>query len=247
MEQQAINSMQAHEVQAAEATLVEARSMLAGLLGLSSAKALVLPDAFPPFELPGLDEAELQATAAANRAEWQAATASVQQAHAEAALQTGALRNSDPALGLGGTRESGGTDLNGLALQITLPVFDTGQARKALAASKVAEAEASAEATRRRIPLEVERALATLLTAQSAAGHAEHHQMQQQQLEQLARHDYEQGVSDFFRYRQSSRARLVAAMDQVESQQVLWAAWVGLQRATGVAQAEKGGSDQVAP
>lgn len=235
LEQQAANAMQAHEVQSAEAELADARGALAGQLGLPSAKSLVLPREIPSVELPGLDEIQLQAAALANRAERRAADAGVEEARAAAALQSGASRNTDPSIGVAGMRESGGMSLGGLALQISLPIFDNGQARRQAAMGKLAEAEASAEATRRRIPLEVERALAALLTAQAAVGHAEHHQRQQQQLEQLALGNYRQGASDYFQYRLSSRARLDAGMDQIQARQAAWAAWVDLQRATGVA------------
>lgn len=226
-------SRQAHEVQVAEAALIQARSALAGQLGLSSADALVLPVSLPEFVFPGLDEPALQALAVTHRPELRAAAAAVDEARAERELQTGRLRATEPALGLAGTRESSGMSLQGLELQITLPLFDTGRARRELATARVAQAEFVEEAVRRQVPLEVERAIALLLTANIAFEHANHHFLQQQRLEQLARRNYEQGAKDRIGYLQASRVRLSAAMEQLEVQQARWAALVALKRATG--------------
>ena len=184
MEQQAATSMRAHEMQAADAELAQARSALAQLLGLSSASALNLPASLPAFAMPGLDAPALQALATSNRAELRAATAGIEQAKAERDLQSGALRTYEPSLGLAGARETDGMWLNGLELKVLIPVFDTGQARRDLASTQVAQAEFSAESVRRQVPLEVERALSTLATAQVAARHADHHLQQQKLLEQ---------------------------------------------------------------
>lgn len=235
LSQQAAASMQAHELQSAEVATTQARSVLAQLLGLSSAKALVLPEAFPPFDLPGLDEPALQALAVEHRPDLQAAKASVEKSRAERALQPGALRAADPSLGAAGTRESGGLSLNGVAVQISLPIFDTGRARRDLANAQVAQAEFTAESMQRQVPLDVERALAVVMASQAAVEHTVHHVRQQQQLETLARKIYTQGVSDLSTYRLASRARLVAEIERIESQQALWSAFVALERATSVA------------
>lgn len=126
-----------------------------------------------------------------------ATNASIDQARAERKLQTGVLRATDPSLGLGGTRESGGLSLNGLSAQISLPIFDTGRARGALADANIAQADYQAEATRRLIPLDVERALATLITNTKALESADHHVQQQLQLEKLAVRNYQQGNGDY--------------------------------------------------
>lgn len=233
LEQQAIVSAQAHRVQVAEAALVQARTTLALQLGLPSATVMVLPDALPAFTFPGLDAPAVQALAATHRPELQAAAAEVDQARAEQRLQTGVVRATDMALGPAGTRESDGLSLNGLSVQITLPIFDTGRARRDLATTRTEQAEFAEEAIRRQVPLEVERAIATLVAADNAAGHADHHLYQQQQLEQLARRNYEQGVSDRARYLQASRARLAAVMEQLDARQARWAALIALERATG--------------
>lgn len=233
--QQATASMQAHEVQTAETALTQARAMLAQLLGLPSASPLVLPEALPTFIFPGLDEPALQALAVAHRPELRASAASVDRARAERKLQTGMLRTTEPALGLAGMRESSGMSLNGLEIQMSLPIFDTGTARRDLANAQVAQAELAVEAIRRQVPLDVERTMANLVTANIAVGHADHHLEQQQQLQRLARHTYEQGIADRASYLQASRARLASVLQQLDSRQARWAALVALERATGTA------------
>lgn len=235
IEQQAVASMRAHNSRDAEASLAQARSQLAQQLGLSSAKGLLLPESLPAFALPGLDESTLQALASAHRVELQAAAAKIALARAEQSLQTGAIRATQPALGPAGTRESGGLGLNGVAMQITLPIFDTGRARRDRANAQVAQAQFIADSTRRQVPLDVERALATLLASEQAVEHAGHHLQQQQQLEQLARRTYEQGASDFSHYRLASQARLASALEQLEAKQALWNALLALEKATGAA------------
>ncbi len=234
-EQQAIASMRAHEVRTAEAAELHTRGELALRLGLASAQGLVLPETLPAWEVPDLEAPALQVWAIAHRADLQVATAAVDQAVAERALQTGGVRTTEPALGLAGTREAGGDSLKGLALQLTLPVFDTGQARLQLADAQVAQAKFGAESLRRQASLEVESALASLIIARLAVGHADHHLLQQEQLEHLARQTYEQGVSDLLSYRQASLLRLASALDRLQTQQMFWMAVIALERATGIA------------
>ncbi|MGH8051377.1 MAG: TolC family protein [Arenimonas sp.] len=195
--QQAAVSMQAHTLRTAEAEQTKALSALAQLLGLSSIHHLVLPDHLPAPPLGEFNEPELQALAIKHRPELMATNASTDQARAEKKLQTGVLRASDPSLGLGGIRESGGQSLNGLSAQISLPIFDTGRARGSLADAKIAQADHQAEATRRLVPLEVERALATLIANTKALEHTDHHVRQQLQLEKLALRNYQQGNGDY--------------------------------------------------
>ena len=105
-----------------------ARSQLAGLLGLSSATGVTLPFELPTPELANLSAPEWQAWAAEHRPEERAALAQVEAAQALRAATRGALRATQPTAGLAGMRESDGMALQGLAVQITLPVFDTGAA-----------------------------------------------------------------------------------------------------------------------
>lgn len=233
--QQAGVSMRAHEKRTAESEQTKALSALAQQLGLSSIKPLMLPDNLPALALSVLNEPELQALAQKHRPELMATTASIEQASAEKKLQTGALRNTDPSLGIAGNRESSGFGMNGLAAQISLPIFDTGRARSAMADAKIAQARYRDDATRRLIPLEVERALATLIFSARALEDADHHLRQQQQLEKLATRNHRQGLGDYLDVTEVKRLRLAAQMEQLRAQQALRVAYVDLERATGVA------------
>jgi multidrug efflux system outer membrane protein len=235
LSQQATTSQQAHALRTAEAEQTKALSELAQQLGLSSVKHLVLPDHLPTMTLSVLNEPELQAFAQKHRPELMATTASIEQANAEKKLQTGVLRNTDASLGIAGNRESSGFKMNGIAVQISLPIFDTGRARSALADAQIAQAQYQAEATRRLIPLEVERALATLIANTKALEHANHHLQQQQQLEKLALRNYQQGVGDYLYLVEAKRLRLAAKMEQLQAQQIQRTVYVDLERATGVA------------
>lgn len=237
LESQATLSMRAHEVSQAEAMLAKARSELARQLGLPSSKSLELPAKLPDLEIPGLDEPALQAMALRHRPELRSAQAAIAQADAERVLQTGALRATELSAGPAGMRETGGMAFTGVATQITLPVFDTGRARRQLLDAQLAQAQARAESVRRQVPLDVERALAGLVAADVAVGHADHHLHQQQQLELLAKRNYRQGAGDFASVQQATRARLASLQDQLRARQMRLAAAIDVERATGLAQA----------
>lgn len=239
LSQQAAVSMQSHTLSIAETEQTNALSALAQLLGLSSFNRLVLPEHLPALALDTFNESELQTLAQKHRPELLAVNASIDQATAEKKLQTGVLPNTDASLGIAGMRDVDGMKLNGLAAQISLPIFDTGRARDALASAKIAQAQYQAEATRRLIPLEVERALATLIANTKALEHADHHVWQQQQLEKLARRNYQQGVGDYLNMAETKRLRLASQMDQLQVQQALRVAYVDLARSTGVAMLQR--------
>ncbi|MCX7042066.1 MAG: TolC family protein [Gammaproteobacteria bacterium] len=243
-DQQALVSMQAHELQSAEAALARARAALALQLGLRSSGNIRLPASFPTFSFPGIDEPALQALASTHRASLAAADANVQQARSDRLLRTGALRATQPSLGPAGMRETSGMTFAGAGLQLALPVFDTGRARRDLADAQVAQAEFSAEAVRRQVPLEVELAIANLVAADQAAGHADHHLGQQTRLENLARQTYRQGATDSSAVFDARRAHLASVKDVIEAQRARWEASVDLERATGVAVLEAAATRQ---
>jgi outer membrane protein, heavy metal efflux system len=235
LSQQAARSMQGHEVQVAEATVAQARTALATRLGLRSSLGMKLPDELPLFVMPGLDNPQLQAFAATHRPDLLAATSAIEQAQRERLGQRGALRNTELALGPSGVRESDGMSLNGVGVQLLLPIFDTGRARRDMATAQVGQAQFSEQALRRRVPLDVEQAVFGLLIAEKAAAHASHHVDQQRALERLARRNYQQGVADRPSYLQARRERLSSQLQQLQSQQALWSALSTLERALGVA------------
>lgn len=233
--QQATTSQRSHELRTAETGQTKALSALAQQLGLSSANPLVLPDHLPALALSVFSEPELQALAQKYRPELLATNSSIEQARVEKELQTGLLRNTDASLGIAGNRESSGFGMNGLALQISLPIFDTGRARSALSDSEISQARYQDAMTRRLIPLEVERSLAILIASLKALEHVDYHLQQQQQLEQLATRNYQQGVSDYLNTAEAKRLRLLSQIQQLQTQQILLSAYVDLERATGVA------------
>ena len=233
--QQAAFSQQTQLLRTAEAEQVKALSMLAQQMGLATSKRMLLPDRLPAMQLSVFNEPELQALAQKHRPELLAANANIEQMRAEKNLQTGALRNTEPSLGLAGVRESSGFSLNGLGAQITLPIFDIGRARGDLADANIAQAQFQAEAARRLIPLEVERALAILIASTKALEQSERNLKQQQQLEKLSLGNYKQGNGDYQRVVDAKRYRLSSQMQQIQAQQTLRAALVDLERATGVA------------
>lgn len=242
--QQSAVASRAHAVRIAEAELANTRAQLAGFLGLSSATTLVLPAELPAPGLASLDAAELQLWAQQHRPELRAATALVEQARAQRNLDVGPLRTTQPAAGITGMREVDGMALQGLAVQITLPVFDTGQARAAIADARIAEAGHQAEAIRRLIPLEVERALATIMATREAVAHAEHHLRQQVQLEDLARRTYQHGIGSRFDYNIAIRNHLTAAEERLQAQRMLWVGLLELERAVGRGLIGGGGKSQ---
>lgn len=234
-QQQALVSMQAHDQQSAEAALAKARAALGLQLGLRSSAGIRLPASFPAFVFPGIDEPALQALASTHRASLAAADASVQQARSDRLLSTGALRATQPSLGPAGMRETSGMSFAGANLQLALPLFDTGKARRDLADAQVAQAQFAADAVRRQVPLEVELAIASLVAAHQAAGQADHHFNQQTRLETLARQTYRQGATDSSAVFDARRARLASMKDRIEAQRVRWTTTIDLERATGVA------------
>ena len=235
LSQQAALSAQTYALGNAQAKQIQALSALAQLLGLSSTKLLVLPDHLPALQFADFKEPELQALAMKHRPDLVAANAIIEQVRAEKKLQTGVLRVTEPSLGLGGIRESSGFSLNGLSAQISLPIFDTGRARGALADAQIAQAQYRAEVTGRLIPLEVERALATLLVNAKALEQSDYQVRRQQQLEKLALRNYQQGNGEYMKLVDARRLRLAAQSEQIQAQQILRGALVELERATGVA------------
>lgn len=231
--QQSARARQAHETGVAESALVQARSALAATLGLASASAITLPAELPAPALANHDDRDWQAWAARHRPESQLASAQLERAQAGRRLDSGALRATLPSVGVAGMREGSGMALLGPALQVTLPVFDRGQARTALADARVAEAGHEAEAVRRRIPLELERALATVLIAQDAVAHADRHLQQQRQLEVLVERSYRRGIVDRAAHRTATRERLLAAREQLAASRTLWLDVLELERAAG--------------
>lgn len=231
--QQGAFAERAQALRAAEAAQLASRARLAGRLGLSSAEGLLLPAELPMPPLADFDAAEWQAWAVQHRAERRIATAQLEQARAQAALETGAWRDTQPAVELGGMRDPKGMAMRGAKLQISLPLFDRGQARRALAAARIAEAEQESEALRRRVSLEVETAFATLLVLRDGAVQAERRLHQQQQFEALAQRVHAQGLGERAALQTARRERLMAAAERLQAERMLWSSLLELERAAG--------------
>ena len=235
LQQSAVVAMQEHTVREAKAAEIIALAALASKMGFDSATGVRLPDVPPDANLLGLSVEQAQQLAASSRAELELSRATIDAARAEQLLQTGALRTTDPAIGPAGKRESDGMKRNGLAFQVTLPIFDTGQARRDLAAANLNQALFLDEAQRRQIPLEVETALNVVATSQVARGLAEHHLAQQRRLATLAERTYGQGIGDLNGLIIAQQLVLAAELQRLDAQAALAEAIVGLHRATGTA------------
>ncbi len=240
LQQSAAVALREHTLREAKAAETLALSALAGKLGLSSAASLRLPNVPPAAPLPGLTLAQAQQLAAAHRPELEAGRASIEANRAERILQTGVFRNTDPALGPAGNRESDGMKRNGLALQVTLPIFDTGQARRDLATANLNQALFLDQVQRRQIPLDVESALSVVGTNQVALGQAEHHLAQQQRVATLAGRTYGQGNGDLNGLIAAQHLVLDTELQRLDAQAALADAIVGLHRATGTAMVKGG-------
>jgi outer membrane protein TolC len=156
-------------------------------------------------------------------------------ARAEQALQAGALVTLDPQLGPAGMRDSDGMRAYGVQAQLALPVFDRGGFRRAAASARLVQAEASADAVRRRVSVEVEAALGVLLAARADLEVAERHLEREEQVRSLTRRTYEQGATGYEAWLAAERSRLSAELASIEARRAWWIALVGLGQATGAA------------
>lgn len=226
---------QARVVQIAESEMSDALSLLAEQIGLESSKKLKLPEQLPKLESKVFDEPALQLLALKYRSELQISQASINQAVAEKNLETGGMRTTDPSVGIAGMRAADGMQLLGVAAKIKLPLFDTGKARIAKTDANVSLAEFQDESIRRLVPLQVERAVAVMVSNNNALDYSKQHVKQLQALEYLAQRNYQQGIGDYVELLQAQKNHLVAELEQVQSQWLAYNSWVNLERATGVA------------
>jgi outer membrane protein TolC len=213
----------------AEGALAQARSTLADGLGLSAAVALRLPNEPSVPDFGELDEAQLRQLAFAHRPELRAAQAAVRQAQAERALQGAALRNAEPALGPAGMRESGGMRLDGVGLQISLPVFDSGRARAAIAETKVQDAQFRAEAQRRRISLDVALAVERIAITRIGLAQAERALREVERAAELQFRSHQAGNSDATTLLAARSAILDASLRVLAGREALVSDLAGLQ------------------
>ena len=222
-----------HRLHEAESDATRARSMLAERLGLASAQSLVLPEEIEPVDAATLALAAAQSRALAQRPDVAASGAAIEAIDQERAIETGRWRLAEPELGLRLERDAAGMAMVGPDLRIALPWFDRGQARDARFDALSREAVARDEALRRRVVLEVERALALLAHAVQASEIAERHRARAVEAEVLSERLYRHGGSDRMAHIAARRALIEAERQRLDARAALAAAQIELQRALG--------------
>ncbi len=233
LERQVMRDERAHRLHEAESDAARARSLLAERLGLASAQSLVLAEVFPRSDVSMLAAAEAQSQALAQRPEIAASAAEVDRIAHERRIETGRLRAVEPELGLRIERDADGMLMLGPDLRLALPWFDRGQARAARVDALGREAAARDEALRRRVVLEVERALALLVHAAQAVDAAERHRARAVQAEALSERLYRSGGIDRMALIATRRSAIDAERQLLEARAAWAGAQVDLQRALG--------------
>lgn len=210
------------------------RAELASTLGLSSADALRLPATLPAPDLSALPD-DLMQRIVASHPRLQAARAALAEADAEAELAGTWPGIGQASVGLGAMREAGGMAMAGPALDIALPVFDDGSARRAQAGALQRGAGHRLESERRALPLAVERALAQLALTRAALEQQQDAVARRERANALAQRRYAQGLDDWNATADSERMRLDAELEALRLRAQLWQALVDLERATAMA------------
>lgn len=233
LERQVMRDERAHRLHEAESDAALARSLLAERLGLASAQSLVLAEVFPRSDVSMLAAAEAQSQALAQRPEIAASAAEVDRIAHERRIETGRLRAVEPELGLRIERDADGMLMLGPDLRLALPWFDRGQARAARVDALGREAAARDEALRRRVVLEVERALALLVHAAQAVDAAERHRARAVHAEALSERLYRSGGIDRMALIATRRSAIDAERQLLEARAAWARTQVDLQRALG--------------
>lgn len=222
-----------HMLHEAEIEAARARSLLAERIGLATHRSLRLPDAIALPALPDAALADWQARARSTRPELRASAAAIDIAARERELEGGRLRTLEPDLGLQFERDGEGMVMAGPELRIAVPWFDRGQARAQRLDAGRREAAWRDEAQRRRVLIEVERALDTLAHAAHARDDAERHLAQTQIADALSARQYRSGNIDLMARIDAQRAVLAAERQQLDARLALAQAHIELQRAVG--------------
>ncbi|ATB35205.1 outer membrane efflux protein [Cystobacter fuscus] len=202
------------------------------LLGLEPSEELVLQGGLRPGSPAPLPLDALVERALARRADVKAARSELEAARAEATL---AAREAlpTPRLGASYSREEGANIIQG-TLGIELPFFNRNQAARGVGAARVAQAEASLEATERLVRSEVGLALERHRVASAAAEvfNEEVLAALQQNLE-LVNEAYRSGKVDFLQLLLIRRDALDARRGYIETLEELANADAQLKRAVG--------------
>lgn len=235
LERQAMRDERAHRLHEAESEATRARAALAERLGLASARSLVLPESFHLSDVSMLAAAEAQSRALAQRPDIAASAAEIERIARERRIETGRGRSIEPELGLRFERDAEGMAMLGPDLRLAVPWFDRGRARAARVDALGREAAARDEALRRRVVLEVERALALLAHAAQAVAAADRHRARAVDAGALSERLYRSGSIDRMARIAARRALVEAERQALDASAALAAAQVDLQRALGSA------------
>jgi cobalt-zinc-cadmium efflux system outer membrane protein len=233
--QQAFYAQAIVEAARAEAQLAADRERLNRLLGLHGLLTQWrLPQRLPelPAQLPTLENAE--SAAVSQRLDLAAASAEVEALTRAAELTRSTRWLSAFGLGVAFKREPDGEKLLGPQVELTLPLFDQGQAR-------VARAEGELRAAQRRLEQKAidarSEAREALLRMQAAHAVAQHYRaallpLEQTVVEETVKyyHGMLVGVYDLLLARQG---QVQAARDYIAASKEFWMAWAELERAMG--------------
>lgn len=176
--------------------------------------------------------ADATTTALNQRADLQAARASVAAAKARSSV---AIRTAvpTPAVGVGYQREGDERVIQGL-LAVDLPLFDRNQAERGVAAARVTQAQSRLDVLERRIPREVQSAVGRLEAAQAAVRvFQEGTNEAAEQSVTLVQEGYRAGKLDLPQLLLIQRGALESKRGYIDALEELAAAWAQLQGVLG--------------
>jgi outer membrane protein, heavy metal efflux system len=249
--QQAFYAQAIVEAARAEAQLAADREKLNRLLGLyGELTRWRTPERLPalPPQVPGIDNAE--AAAIAQRLDLAATNAQVEALARAAGLTRSTRWLSTLGIGVAYKREPDGEKLFGPEVQLTLPLFDQGQARTARAEAELHEAERQLEQMAIDARSEAREALLRLQAAHAVARHYRDALLPLQQTVVSETLKFYNGmligVYDLLLARQ---AQVQSAREYIAASKEFWVAWAELERAVGgrVPLPEGSGTSRPAP
>jgi cobalt-zinc-cadmium efflux system outer membrane protein len=233
--QQAFYAQTIVEAARAEAQLAADREKLNRLLGLyGELTRWRMPERLPglPAEVPAVDDVE--AAAIAQRLDLAAANAEVEVLARAAGLTRSTRWLSALGIGVAYKREPDGEKLFGPEMELTVPLFDQGQARVARVEAQLREAQRQLEQLAIEVRSQAREALLRLQAAHAVAIHYRDALLPLQQTvvgETLKFYNgMLVGVYDLLLARQ---AQVQTARDAIAASREFWLAWAELERAVG--------------
>jgi cobalt-zinc-cadmium efflux system outer membrane protein len=233
--QQAFYAQAIVEAARAEAQLAADREKVNRLLGLyGDLTQWKIPGRLPelPPQVPGMENVE--SAAISQRLDLAAANAEVEMLARAAGLTRSTRWLSALGIGVAYKREPDGEKLLGPEVELTLPLFDQGQARVARAEAELREAERRLEQLAIDVRSEAREALMRLRAAHGVAGHYRDALLPLQQTvvsETLKFYNgMLVGVYDLLLARQ---AQVQTAKEYIDASKEFWLAWAELEQAVG--------------